>query len=243
MLKQIEVLMLVVLLIEALSCKKEESTNVPIDSSISISGHVSPFDENENPIADSSGYLVIVQGTPLSMTTSSAGRWSLTATRQNPVLVFSKPGFATRWLTWGLHSGQNEIGEVRIGKNPTWNVTELQFFFDSTHVHIAGRVSSPAGQLDKFRNVILFLGDSRAISSNPLHFRLCYDKAKVRGPGTVFITPDGLDAHSLGVARGARLYVAAYGATPYFGVDSTSNPRPLFSGLSATAIVDSFIVP
>ncbi len=240
--KQIEVLLSVLLLIGSFSCKKEDSTTAPIDSSVSISGYVSPFDEYENPIADSSGYQVIIQGTSMAVTTNSAGLWSFTTTTHDPVLVFSKQGFATRWLTWGLHSGQNNIGEVRIGRNPPWNVTELQLFFDSTSVRIAGRVSSPASP-GRFRNVILFMNDSRTVSSDPERYRLYYDKTTVRAPGTIFITPDAFDANYLGMAHGTKVYVAAYGATPYYGVNTSSVPRPLLSGLSITATVDSFIVP
>ena len=224
------------------SCKKEDAQTVPIDTSISISGYVAPFDEYENPIADSSGCQVTIRGTSIAVITNPAGAWSVTTTMGNPTLVFSKQGFATRWLTWRLHSGQNNIGEVRIGKNPTWNVTELQVFSDSINVRMAGRVSSPASP-GRFRNVILFISESRTVSSDPEDYHLYYDRTTVPAPATFFVTPEAFDANYFRLSHGTRAYVAAYGATPYFGVDTSALPRSLLSGLSVTASIDSFTVP
>ncbi len=134
-------------------------------------GHAYLSDENINAdVTDFRGILVTIDGTANSAMTDSTGKYELDNV-ETGILNFtlSKNGYGTTKIVMFQFVGGGDafLPGVALGQAPTFDVTKISTLDTGLFITVFGKITNTAPYE---RNVLMFEGKTRAVSSNPSNY-------------------------------------------------------------------------
>jgi len=200
-----------------LGCKGDTGPIGPGGPSLSgtITGLVNLIDTNGVQPANRSGISVSIDGTTKSAVTDSTGKWTINAlTTGIYAITISKANYGmTKHINLQfVGGGTTYIGEDVLSATPNFSVSNLSYTPGNQFVDVKGNLSYSSTQTIG-RNVILFIGNSSNVSSDPATY-LGVVNGFANDTATTFtqrITTATFN--QLGIATGSATYIIAYSSS------------------------------
>jgi hypothetical protein len=198
------------------------------------------------PPINNSGITVTAEGSGVSASTDSAGRFVLYGLHTGTyTIAFSKSGYGT-WKSQGFQfigGGQTYFGLANIFELPNYNVTHINVSTELIgYIDFKGSISDSTS--GPYVNGLLFFGNSPDVSSDPKHYISSYSFNSVSQKLNFQFDMPTYYLSNYGFNRGQTLYVIAYSenaGNPYLDL---STGRYIYPTLGTSpSNVTSFIIP
>ncbi len=224
-------------LIFAASCNQYDSPVNAVPGT--ISGKVNVNDEDGNSLRDLSGVTISLDKTSISTQSNADGTWTLKDVPAGVYSIsFSKPGYGLNKVISYNFAGN---GDAYLSTTQISAIPELTSFVSSTSLDTSNEVRailiegavSKVIDLTMNRTVILFLGRSEAVSSDPATY-VGQSLAFVPG-GTNKFTQifSAQQLRSMGFDSGEKVFITSYAASKqYYRYVDVRNGRNFFCGIS-----------
>jgi hypothetical protein len=212
----------------------------------SIIGFCQLTDAANNLIDDRSGVEVSVEGTNVSTTTSSDGRYTLTGVPSGiHVLRYSKQGFGVWKNTQFQYVGGGDyyLGYTYLYMKPLFTVTNLSATTSAGSINILGTLSGTLPTSTRY--AMLFFDTTASVSSDPSHYLFAISVYIPNTSSTLLYIASSYEWERYGVHSGDVLYFAAYGATnsysSYIDLKTLKYVYPFVSDVASNTV--SVVVP
>jgi hypothetical protein len=212
-----------------------------------IWGDVFLRNEYGNTISDRRGVTIAVNGTTLSQTVDSTGRFFIDGIRGGVyTVVASRAGFGTVRPNFEIFG--NTYSSLTLDSLPSYTVSNLRGAFTGTG---SGAVRTDtldfnaAVPATRTRRVIYFYGSSPNVSSNPANFLTNQISNTISAGATrATISVPRSTFTNAGFVSGQTVYVIGYGVS--VGLNAYRDPltqRDVYPALTAASNVVSFQLP
>ncbi len=195
---------------------------------------------------DQSGITVVAEGTSVTATTASDGRWVLSGLPTGTyTIAFSKPGYGSpkRISFQFVGGGQTSFGSMALFQLPGFTIGTLTATVASGVVNIRGTVT---GSLpDAYRVVRIFIGTTASVSSDPSNYAFTMLTA-ASDTGTIFTTSATSQIFAnYGFTVGQTAYIVAYpeaiSSSAYLDLSTGKYNYPNLNPIPSTVV--SAVVP
>ncbi|HZV13072.1 MAG TPA: carboxypeptidase regulatory-like domain-containing protein [Candidatus Kapabacteria bacterium] len=237
-----------------ISCKGNDGAQGPAGPALtgSISGYTYLVDQNDSLLSNRSGVTVSLNGTNISATSDSTGKWTLNNVSTGVYEVtFSKSGYDSFVIPSQqfVGGGALYLGDVYMAQKQTFGViseTAKDSLFNAYGqkvIYLTDSLTQPIYTTSK--RVAIFVGTTSSVSSDPS----TYSYVVIHTPATNAYSTTRLftsaELVSAGFATGDTIYFRSYGASEYFSsYRDTATGRLNYTGLSySPSNVTSTVVP
>ncbi len=210
-------------------------------------GHVILINTNGSQPANRSGVKVLVSGTSDSIVTDENGQFELPVNKGVYTLLFSKTGYnSTRVVDtlfpgggqYMLNGDQFLLRNVTLCQPPTFHVSKLTVTLSGTSLNVSDSITDTTSIQ---RRLVVFLGKSSGVSSNPANYFTAssFNQTFTRGgstTGTVFALSQST-LRTMGFAAGDSVWLVTYAANEYatnLTYPDIATGRTWFANLNAT---------
>ena len=204
--------------------------------------------ENYNiAITDYRGILVTIDGTTLSATTDSTGKWEIDNVETGiHDFEFYKNGYGrTKLVRYAFVGGGDAlVNQVTLGQLPTFDVSTITTAISGATVTVSGQITNTVPNY--IRYVYIFFGKTNQVSSNPANYFVVTswpvtNNTNTYTSGTYFNTAW---FSNYGLVSGDTVYVAAYarGGSSNSYTDFETQ-RYYYTDLSTTPKGTFFVIP
>ncbi len=145
-LSKLPIVFLPIVLLLCIGCDKFKGDTGPAGPSITgdLIGFSYLYDVDGNHVLDNSGIAVSVDGTNISATSDSSGRWMLPGLNTGTyTIAISKEGYGTEKIIGYpfVGGGQAYFGKLSLHQIPSFSITELSATTSLGFVNISGTLS------------------------------------------------------------------------------------------------------
>ncbi len=226
-------------------CKGEDGPAGPSLTGQLI-GYAYLYDLNAVRATDQSGITVVAEGTSVTATTASDGRWVLSGLPTGTyTIAFSKTGYGTakRISFQFVGGGQTSFGSIYLFQLPGFTIGTLSATVSSGAVYIGGTLT---GSLPEAPRVVrIFIGTTASVSSDPSNYAFTIGTV-VSDTGTTFITAVASQSFAAyGFTVGQTAYIVAYpdalGSSAYLDLSTGKYYYPNLNPIPS--VVVSAVVP
>ena len=246
-----------VVLITISGCKKEDSTDNSTDNTdndeypASIVGFLTLYDQyGSKQLTNMEGIEVSVEGSSTKVYTDSAGRYEIN-------------GLTTGNYNIDFNDTSNVYGEdkilalqvvsdtvyrdVKLSQVPSFSLNSCSAVDTSIQSVDYIKVVVNASSSDTYtRSVVVFVGTSSNVTSNPSTYLLLYPKSLTGGNTSCNVTIPLADLYGAGFTSGSTLYVAAYPAAINYSSSSSyedfNTGRTVYNAIGSTAVTTTITV-
>ena len=209
-------------------------------------GHVILVNNNGSQPADRSHVAVLVEGRTDTVFTDANGSFTLSASEGIYSLSFSKAGYGTMKSinNWFPGGGQMVVNTVTLSQPPTFSVSGFSVTkpTNSTSLNVADTLTDTNSVA---RRLILFLGRTSTVSSNPANYFATNTLTPTVSKGISTSTITQTTLRNSGFVAGDTIWFVAYAANEY-GQNSTYTDavsgRITYANLNATPSKTVFVV-
>ncbi|MCB0474798.1 MAG: carboxypeptidase regulatory-like domain-containing protein [Flavobacteriaceae bacterium] len=163
----VKIVFFLTVLILFISCSKE---NPEITAFEEVSGNVQLYDMDGNEYSDNSGAIVSLEGTSISTTTNTNGKWVISGLDPGTYTIkIGKQGFGTvKIYDARLYGGYTSVDPVSVFPIPAYKVTLTSAYnLDDNGFSITAFYT---GNLPLYPSIHLFFGKKSNVSSEPLTY-------------------------------------------------------------------------
>ena len=161
------VLLLIIVLI-TFNCKKEDSTNTEVIQVKNVAGYAYLCDTSGKRKPDNSGIIISIEGTSISATTDSNGKWSISVPNTDTnTFVFSKLNYGTLKYFENQINDNYNLDSLSLYPIPLYTSSLLAYTIKDSMIWINGLFN---GKLPSVPWCHFFFYKNASVSSNPLNY-------------------------------------------------------------------------
>jgi hypothetical protein len=226
------------------SCKGNDGAEGPAGPVLtgSISGYVYLVDQNDSLLSNRSGVTVSLNGTNISTTSDSTGKWTLNNVQTGVYeITLNKSGFDSFIVPSQqfVGGGTLYLGDVYIAQKQAFGITSeaakdtFSTALGTNVILLSDSLNGPVYTTGK--RILIFAGASPSVSSDPTTYQYVY--TFLPGATTKYISHSYSPAEliSAGFSSGQTIYFRSYGTSEYYAsYRDTATGRLIYTGLSYT---------
>lgn len=180
-----------------------------------ITGIVTLIDTNGIQPANRSGVAVSISGTSKTAITDSTGKWGIdTLPGGTYIITISKANYGmTKRINFQFTGGGTVfIGTDILSAVPNFSVSNLTYTPGNQFVDVKGNISFRSPQTIG-RNIILFIGNSSSVSSDPATYLEVVNGFANDTAATFTQRITTANFNQIGIATGSSAYIIAYSSS------------------------------
>jgi len=242
--KRLICLLSVIVVVSAFTgCKGPEGPAGPALTG-DIIGYVVMIDNNDNYLQDNSSVTVSIEGTNISASTASDGRFILSGVSTGTyTIAFSKTGFGTMKIVGYSYAGGGQafLDHTYLSQIPAYTITGLTSSVNSGYIVVSGKYSGalPVGTYTQYK---LFISTAPTVSSNPQNYNFC--DTPYSSSDSFSTTINSSDFKSNKIQTGQKVYIVAYTDNSYSTYIDIATGKYVYPSLNPTpSNVVSVVVP
>ena len=198
-------------------CKGDTGPAGPVGPTLSgtLTGLVVLTDTNGVQPTNRSGISVSIDGTSLSTTTDSTGKWTFNSLSTGTyAITISKNNYGmTKRINFQfVGGGTTYVGQDFLSAVPSFNISNLSYTAGNQFIDVKGNVNFTSAQTIG-RNIFVFVGNSNLVSSSPGTYLGVFN-AFANDTATTFtqrLTTANLN--DLGIPTGSTAYINVYSSS------------------------------